>query len=77
MRIAMKNSVPFPRVLIVDDKQAHAEGLAELLAVNGFQTMYATSGMEGLKQVADWNPDAVLTDLSLPDISGQIGRAHV
>ena len=66
----MKNSVPFPRVLVVDDQQTRAEVLAELLAVNGFQTMYATSGMAGLKRVADWKPDAVLTDLSLPDISG-------
>jgi len=58
------------RVLVVDDHAAHAEGMAELLALKGFKTKPTTSGTEALKLVTDWKPDAVLTDLGLPDLSG-------
>ena len=58
------------RVLVIDDHQEHCEGLAELLALKGFETRAATEGMHGLQLVAEWQPDAVLTDLSLPDLNG-------
>jgi CheY-like chemotaxis protein len=58
------------RVLVVDDHQEHCEGLAELLALKGFETTYTTSGIQGLHLVAEWQPDAVLTDLNLPDLNG-------
>ena len=58
------------RVLVVDDHLEHCEGLAELLGHKGFETTYTTSGIQGLRLVAEWHPDAVLTDLNLPDLNG-------
>jgi DNA-binding response OmpR family regulator len=58
------------KVLVIDDNEAHAEGLAELLERSGFSTMYATSGKQGLQLALDERADAVLLDLNLPDISG-------
>jgi len=66
----MATSVTPPRVLVVDDHLEHCEGLAELLAFNGFETRFTTEGMQGLRLVAEWHPDAVLTDLNLPDLKG-------
>jgi DNA-binding response OmpR family regulator len=57
-------------VLVVDDNQAHGEGLTELLAMYGFHTLHASNGQEGLR-LANENPvDAVLLDINLPDMSG-------
>jgi CheY-like chemotaxis protein len=66
----MTASVSPARVLVVDDHQEHCEGLAELLSLKGFDTRCAITGMQGLQLVAEWQPDAVLTDLSLPDLNG-------
>lgn len=66
----MKNFTVSASVLVVDDHRAHGEGLAEILSLHGFQTKFAATGTEGLRLVAEWKPDAVLTDLSLPDING-------
>jgi CheY-like chemotaxis protein len=66
----MTSSDTRARVLVVDDHQEHCEGLAELLSLKGFETTCATSGIQGLHLVAEWNPDAVLTDLNLPDLKG-------
>jgi CheY-like chemotaxis protein len=62
----MKNA----RVLVIDDHLPHSEGLAELLSLKGFETRYTTSGLKGLEIVSEWKPDAILTDLDLPDMNG-------
>ena len=66
----MTTSVTPARVLVVDDHEEHCEGLAELLSLKGFEAKCVTTGMRVLQLVAEWQPDAVLTDLSLPDING-------
>jgi CheY-like chemotaxis protein len=58
------------RVLVIDDNHAHSEGLAELLPLKGFETLSTTSGIRGLGLVSEWEPDAVLTDLEIPDMNG-------
>jgi CheY-like chemotaxis protein len=66
----MKVAVTPARILVVDDHQAHAEGLAELLALHGYQATFALTGKQALNAVADSVPDVVLTDLDIPDLSG-------
>lgn len=58
------------KVLVIDDNEAHAQGLAELLERSGFSTIYATTGKQGLQLALGGGVDAVLLDLNLPDISG-------
>jgi len=58
------------RVLVIDDHRAHSEGLTELLSLKGFETLSTTSGIRGLELVSEWKPDAVLTDLDIPDVNG-------
>ena len=58
------------KVLVIDDNQAHAEGLAELLELSGFKAVYATTGKKGLELALSEAVDAVLLDLNLPDMSG-------
>ena len=61
---------PAPRVLVVDDYLENARVLAHLLRIFGFEAFLAHDGESAVARAAEVVPDAVLLDLSLPDISG-------
>ena len=58
------------KVLVIDDHKPHAEGLAELLQLAGFEASYALTGAEGLENARKQDVDAVLLDMNLPDMNG-------
>jgi DNA-binding response OmpR family regulator len=58
------------KVLVIDDHKAHAEGLAELLQLAGFDASYVQTGGEGLAKARERGVDAVLLDMNLPDMNG-------
>jgi CheY-like chemotaxis protein len=57
-------------VLIVDDDAAMAEVLATRLASQGFRTLTAHQGQDGLALAKEKRPDLILLDLRLPDCDG-------
>lgn len=58
------------RILIVDDHADAANLLGRLLTISGFETREANSGVEGMRQYADFQPHAVLLDLGMPEMNG-------
>ncbi len=58
------------KILVVDDTPRNVKLLADLLTVKGYTVVTATSGAEALQQVAAENPDLVLLDVVMPDMSG-------
>ncbi|TCJ18335.1 response regulator transcription factor [Rubrobacter taiwanensis] len=57
------------RVLVIDDERLLA--LARLaLSKNGLEVQTATSGLEGLSRLGDSEPDLVILDVVMPDVSG-------
>lgn len=58
------------RVLIIEDDPDIVELLQYNLEREGFRTLTATDGEEGLRQVESRNPDLVLLDLMLPGMDG-------
>lgn len=58
------------KVLVIDDNQPHAEGLAELLQLAGFEASYVLTGGEGIESARNLGVDAVLLDMNLPDMNG-------
>jgi len=58
------------RVLVIDDNKAHADGLAELLCLAGFEAWRSLTGGEGIESARNLNVDAVLLDMNLPDMNG-------
>jgi PAS domain S-box-containing protein len=57
-------------ILIVDDEPALRTALGDLLAVEGYDLILASSGLEALKKAAELIPDLVLLDVKMPDIDG-------
>ncbi|NNE08717.1 MAG: response regulator [Gemmatimonadetes bacterium] len=58
------------RVLIVEDHEATANGLKKILELDGHRVQVACDGRSGLALHDSFQPDIVLCDLDLPDISG-------
>ena len=58
------------RILVVDDTPANVKLLVDLLSVNGFDVIAASSGTEGLERAGTDAPDLVLLDVMMPDLDG-------
>lgn len=59
-----------PLVLVVDDFAAGRELCAEYLEFRGYAVATAADGAEALDKALALRPDAILMDLSLPEIDG-------
>lgn len=59
-----------PVVLIVEDTQELAEVISATLERMGMITAHETHGQKALAKFEDMNPDVVLLDISLPDMTG-------
>ena len=58
------------RILIVEDDASLVLGLTSALQGEGFETVIARTGPEGLRLGLEEDPDLVLLDLMLPGLSG-------
>ena len=57
-------------ILVVDDEPTLRETLAEALDADGFRVLTAADGREALSRFREHNPDLVVLDLMLPELSG-------
>jgi CheY-like chemotaxis protein len=57
-------------ILIVDDEPDSIELLTRMLDRPGFAVLSTTSGAEGIERAQAADPDLVLLDLMMPDVSG-------
>jgi CheY-like chemotaxis protein len=62
--------VGIERVLIIEDDPSVGSGLAAILESEGVAVRLADRGYEGIRAMAAFDPDVVLIDVSLPDMSG-------
>jgi two-component system OmpR family response regulator len=58
------------RVIVVDDDSDTLETLALLLLDEGHDVRTISRGSQVLRAVLEFNPDAVLLDIGLPEVSG-------
>ena len=58
------------RIIVVDDERDSVDTLTVLLNDEGHEVRGLTRGAEVLEAVAQFNPDAVLLDIAMPDTSG-------
>jgi PAS domain S-box-containing protein len=58
------------RVLAIDDDEFNRDMLSRLLKRAGFPVICAATGEEGLREIQDYDPDLVVCDVMLPDVTG-------
>jgi two-component system cell cycle response regulator DivK len=57
-------------VLIVEDNDKNLRLARDVLQFNGFRTLDATTGEDGVIQAREQRPDLILMDIALPGIDG-------
>jgi two-component system phosphate regulon response regulator PhoB len=60
-----------PRVLIIEDERGLVQSLTWYFTREGYETIAAHDGLEGLRKAQTLLPDVVLLDLMLPGLGGQ------
>ncbi|OLC96818.1 MAG: adenylate/guanylate cyclase domain-containing response regulator [Candidatus Rokubacteria bacterium 13_1_40CM_3_69_38] len=58
------------KILVVDDTPHNVKLLADLLTVKGYVVVTASSGAQALEKVEKEQPDLVLLDVVMPEMSG-------
>ena len=57
-------------VLIVEDNELNMKLFNDLLEANGYKTLQARKGVEGVELARRHHPDLILMDIQLPEVSG-------
>ena len=58
------------RILVVDDEPQILRVLRTSLTGNGYEVRTADDGHSGLRVAREWQPDLVITDISMPNMDG-------
>jgi len=59
-----------PKVLVIDDSRYTRLAIVGFLVANGFEVLEADNGMLGLATASREKPDAIITDLLMPEMDG-------
>jgi len=58
------------QILIIEDNPDNMKLMTFILEKNGFQTLKAFTGQDGIDMAREKTPDLVLLDIQLPDMDG-------
>jgi two-component system cell cycle response regulator DivK len=64
-----QNATP-KRILIVEDHQLNLALLKQLLSAHGYEVLETPKGLQAIDLAREEQPDLILMDIRLPDISG-------
>jgi DNA-binding response OmpR family regulator len=59
-----------PTVLIVEDSSYLADSLVDMIDMQGYHSLHAATGEQGVALALEHQPDLILLDIRLPDING-------
>jgi two-component system cell cycle response regulator DivK len=58
------------RVMIVEDNELNMKLFKDLIEASGYETIRTRNGLEALDLARAHNPDLILMDIQLPEVSG-------
>ena len=58
------------KILIVEDDKIMSDNLEALLKPEGYEIVVASDGIDALKMIIDTQPDLIITDIMMPNLSG-------
>lgn len=56
--------------LVIEDHPDNMTLICDILVLNGYATLQATTGMQGYELAQEKQPDFIILDIQLPDING-------
>ena len=59
-----------PTVVIIEDSSYLADSLVDMLEMHNYRALHCPTGREGVAVTLEQQPDLVLLDIRLPDITG-------
>ena len=59
-----------PKILIVDDEPGVVELIKNSLEKNDYEVVTASDGLEGVEKALSKNPDLIILDIMMPNMSG-------
>jgi len=59
-----------PKILIVDDEPGVVELIKNSLEKNDYEVVTASDGLEGVEKAWSKNPDLIILDIMMPNMSG-------
>jgi CheY-like chemotaxis protein len=65
------------KVLVVDDEDHTRDLIKEILENDGHLVALAKDGIQGFKTFCEGNFDIVITDLAMPNMSGDVLASHI
>ena len=66
---------PSARILVVDDEPSIVDAVSTALRYEGFEVSHAETGRRALSEAAAFEPDLLVLDWMLPDLTGvEVGR---
>ena len=61
----------FNEILIIDDELEYCSLMKEYFSGEGYSVEASYNGIEGLEKVKSFNPDVILLDKKMPEMSGK------
>jgi two-component system KDP operon response regulator KdpE len=58
------------KILVIDDEEQIRRALKSILSARHYEVLLASNGTEGVDLAIDHNPDLIILDMSMPDMSG-------
>ncbi len=58
------------RILVIDDEPHMARLASYVLQTAGYEVLTAEDGRDGLKKLAQFEPDLVICDITMPEMDG-------
>ncbi len=65
------------RVLVVDDAAFMRVRAAKVLLDAGHEVLEAENGREAVNKYAEWRPDVVLMDITMPEMDGLVALKEI
>src|SRR5579859_2316430 len=59
-----------PKILVIEDDPAILRTTVEVLNLEGFETLSAENGLQGLEQAQHYLPDLIISDIMMPVLDG-------
>ena len=69
--VKRKHALAGRRILIVDDEEGFRDGVADLLAMEGYAVSVACNAVQAVAILPEFRPEVILLDLRMPLLDGE------